>query len=74
MSATSAMPDTFRITLAQRNPVVGDIAGNTGQARDAWVLGRDAGAGLVALTEMFVTGYQIQDLVRKPAFVSSSTL
>lgn len=63
------MSDTFRITLAQLNPVVGDLVANAAQAKDAWDQGRLAGAGLVALPEMFITGYQIQDLVRKPAFV-----
>ena len=62
------MADTFRITLAQLNPTVGDIAGNIALARDAWEQGRAAGADLVALPEMFVTGYNTQDLVRKPAF------
>jgi len=66
------MADTFRITLAQLNPVVGDIAANAEQARAAWAAGRDAGAGLVALTEMFISGYQIQDLVRKRAFVTDA--
>jgi NAD+ synthase len=66
------MPDTFRITLAQLNPVVGDIEANAEQARAAWAAGREAGAGLVALTEMFITGYQIQDLVRKRAFVADA--
>ncbi|WP_163848815.1 NAD+ synthase [Pseudooceanicola aestuarii] len=62
------MADSFRITLAQLNPVVGDIAGNAAQARAAWEAGRDAGADLVALTEMFITGYNTQDLVEKPVF------
>ena len=62
------MADTFRITIAQMNPVVGDIPGNIAKARDAWNAGRDAGADLVALPEMFVTGYNAQDLVMKPAF------
>lgn len=63
------MAETFRITLAQLNPTVGDIAGNAAQARAAWEAGRDAGAGLLALTEMFITGYQVQDLVMRPAFL-----
>lgn len=63
------MADTFRLTLAQLNPVVGDIAGNIAKARAAWDEGRAAGADMVALTEMFVTGYQTQDLILKPAFV-----
>ena len=51
------MSDIFRLMLAQLNPVVGDIAGNIARARAAWQAGRDAGADMVALTEMFVTGY-----------------
>ena len=62
------MTDTFRITLAQLNPVLGDIAGNCARARAAWETGRAAGADLVMLPEMFVTGYQTQDLVQKPIF------
>ncbi|MEM6371620.1 MAG: NAD+ synthase [Pseudomonadota bacterium] len=62
------MADTFRITLAQLNPVVGDIAGNAVKARTAWEAGRDAGADMVALPEMFITGYNAQDLVMKAAF------
>jgi len=62
------MAERFRITLAQLNPTVGDLAGNAAQAHAAWIEGRDAGADLVALPEMFITGYNAQDLVMKPAF------
>ncbi|MCE8512062.1 NAD+ synthase [Ruegeria pomeroyi] len=62
------MADRFRITLAQLNPTVGDLAGNAAKARMAWERGRAAGADLVALPEMFVTGYNTQDLVMKPVF------
>ncbi|WP_323763603.1 NAD+ synthase [Marinovum sp.] len=62
------MADTFRITLAQLNPMVGDIAGNAALAREAWEAGRAAGADLVAFPEMFIAGYNAQDLVMKPAF------
>ncbi|MEP3637655.1 MAG: NAD+ synthase [Paracoccaceae bacterium] len=62
------MADTFRITLGQLNPTVGDIAGNVAKARTAWDAGREANADLVALPEMFITGYNAQDLVMKPAF------
>ncbi|MGE4326394.1 MAG: NAD+ synthase [Pseudodonghicola sp.] len=58
----------FRVTLAQLNPVMGDLKGNAAQARAAWEEGRAAGADLVALPEMFITGYNTQDLVMKPAF------
>ena len=62
------MADRFRITLGQLNPTVGDLAGNAALAREAWEAGRDAGADLVALPEMFITGYNAQDLVMKRAF------
>ncbi|HHC30102.1 MAG TPA: NAD+ synthase, partial [Rhodobacterales bacterium] len=62
------MSETFRLTLAQLNPTVGDIAGNAAKARAAWAAGKAAGADLVALPESFLIGYQPQDLVMRPAF------
>lgn len=62
------MAETFRLTLAQINPTVGDLAGNAARAVAAWEAGRAAKAQMVALPEMFVTGYQTRDLVMKPAF------
>lgn len=62
------MADRFRLTLAQLNPVVGDLDGNAAKARAAWEQGRAAGADLVAFPEMFIAGYNAQDLVMKPAF------
>ncbi|MGP1357886.1 NAD+ synthase, partial [Roseicyclus sp.] len=62
------MPERFRLTLAQLNPTVGDLAGNAGMARAAWAEAKAAGADMIAFPEMFLTGYQLQDLVKKPAF------
>ncbi|WP_271948347.1 NAD+ synthase [Ruegeria faecimaris] len=62
------MADRFRITLAQLNPIVGDLEGNAAKAFSAWEQAREAGAQLVAFPEMFITGYNTQDLVIKPAF------
>ncbi len=62
------MTNRFRLTLAQLNPTVGDISGNIAKARDAWSMGAEAGADLVALPEMFATGYQCQDLIMRPPF------
>jgi len=62
------MADRFRITLAQLNPVLGDIAGNAARAREVWAEAKSAGADLVAFTEMYVTGYNPQDLIDRPAF------
>ncbi|TDL75983.1 NAD+ synthase [Palleronia sediminis] len=66
------MTDRFRLTVAQSNPTVGDLEGNAAKARDAWAAARDAGADMVALPEMFVTGYQVQDLAQKPAFTADA--
>jgi len=62
------MTDSFRLTLAQMNPTVGALRANAEKAHAAWEEGRAAGADLVALTEMYITGYNAQDLVMKPAF------
>ncbi len=66
------MAERFRLTLAQLNPTLGALAANAALALDAWQQGRAAGAQMVALTEMFITGYQTQDLVLKPAFYADA--
>ena len=66
------MRDRFRLTMAQLNPTMGDLEGNAAKALEAWTAGRAAGADLVALPEMFLTGYQTQDLVLKDAFVADA--
>ncbi|MGB7270162.1 MAG: NAD+ synthase [Albidovulum sp.] len=66
------MTEKFRLTLAQLNPTVGALEANAAKARKAWEAGRKAGADMVALTEMFITGYQTRDLVMKPAFYSEA--
>ncbi|EPX82554.1 NAD+ synthase [Salipiger mucosus] len=62
------MADRFRLTIAQYNPIVGDLAGNAARAREAWEAGKAAGADMVALPEMFVAGYNPQDLPMKHTF------
>ncbi|MBC6438198.1 MAG: NAD+ synthase [Rhodobacteraceae bacterium] len=64
------MAGNFRMTLAQLNPTLGDLERNAEQARMAWAGAKAAGADMLALPEMFITGYQLQDLVRKPAFAA----
>jgi NAD+ synthase len=66
------MTQIFRLTLAQLNPTLGALRENAEKARAAWAEGKAAGADLVALPEMFLTGYQTQDLVMKPAFVADA--
>ena len=62
------MSDLFKLTLAQLTPCVGDIPNNRAKALAAWESGKAARSDLVALPEMFLTGYQLQDLVLRPAF------
>jgi NAD+ synthase len=59
--------NSFKLALAQLNPVVGDIEGNVARARRARADVAEAGAYLIAFTELFLTGYPIEDLVLKPA-------
>ncbi|MGB0497470.1 MAG: NAD+ synthase [Rubricella sp.] len=66
------MKDRFRLTLAQLDATVGDLAGNAALAQRAHAAGAAAGADLVALPEMFMTGYQTLDLGRRPAFVEQA--
>jgi len=58
----------FLITLAQLNPTVGDVEGNAAKARAARERAKADGADLVVLSELFIAGYQPEDLVLKPAF------
>jgi NAD+ synthase len=61
----------FRITLAQVNPTVGDVAGNAEKARAARARAKADGADLMLLPELFIAGYPPEDLVLKPAFQSA---
>ena len=66
------MTDSLKITLAQLNPVVGDIDGNIAKIKAARLAGAVAGAHLVIGTELCVTGYPPEDLILKSAFVRAS--
>jgi NAD+ synthase len=60
--------DQFSITLAQLNPIVGDVSGNAAKVRAARARAKADGADLVMLSELFIAGYPPEDLVLKPAF------
>src|SRR5256714_4177871 len=60
--------DRLAIAIGQLNPTVGDIAGNADKARRARAEAARSGADLVALSELFLSGYPPEDLVLKPAF------
>ena len=59
------------ITLAQLNPIVGDVAGNAAKARATRAQASADGADLIVFPELFISGYPPEDLVLKPAFQSA---
>jgi NAD+ synthase len=63
---------TLTIALAQLNPTVGDLRGNTALIRrsrdDAAALGSD----LVVFPELSLVGYPPEDLVLRPSFVKNA--
>ncbi|MGA8434780.1 MAG: NAD+ synthase [Methyloceanibacter sp.] len=64
--------DSFKLALAQLNPVVGDLDGNVKKARAARTEAATKGADLIAFTELYLTGYPIEDLVLKPALQAAA--
>ena len=66
------MAKKFQITLAQLNPTVGDLEGNYKVALEAWEKAQKVGSDLIAFTELFITGYNTQDLIKKPSFFKAA--
>jgi NAD+ synthase (glutamine-hydrolysing) len=62
----------MRLALAQINAVVGDLDGNRERILAAVADARSAGADLVLLPELAVTGYPPEDLLLRPAFVRAA--
>ena len=63
------MDRVVRVALAQINPVVGDLWGNSRLIVEWIGRARDQGADVVMFPELALTGYPPEDLVLKPAFV-----
>lgn len=59
----------MRVALAQIDPIVGDLAGNRAQIEDAAKKAEAAGARLVVLPELALTGYPPMDLLERDGFV-----
>jgi NAD+ synthase len=62
------MTDTLSLFLAQLNPTVGDIDGNTRKIVEARRKAAAAGVDLVIASELVVPGYPPEDLVLRRAF------
>ena len=61
-------PASFKIVLAQLNPVVGDLRGNANRVVEAHAQAKALGADVIVFSELFLNGYPPEDLVLKPAF------
>ena len=62
----------IRIALAQLNPIVGDLVGNSELSFNAIKESAQQGANIVVLPEMMLTGYPVEDLALRPSFQQAS--
>ena len=62
----------LRVALAQVNPTVGDLAGNAALIKQSVDQAVGAGAHIVVLPEMVLTGYPVEDLALRPSFQVAS--
>ena len=62
----------MRVALAQIDPTVGDIDGNVERVLDAARRASAAGARIVVLPELAITGYPPRDLLERPRFVDDN--
>jgi NAD+ synthase (glutamine-hydrolysing) len=62
----------MKIFIAQLNPIVGALETNRSMIRDAYESGKRAGADVVMVPELAVTGYPPLDLLDKKLFVEAS--
>jgi NAD+ synthase len=64
-------PGSFRLSMAQVNPTVGDIQGNTALIRAARATAAADDASLVAFPELVLVGYPPEDLVLRPSLLTA---
>jgi len=60
------------VALAQINPTVGDLNGNSALIMNSVAEAKKAGAHLIVFPEMIVTGYPVEDLALRPSFQVAS--
>ena len=63
---------TFRLAMAQMNPTVGDLEGNTAKILQFIEEARSQDADLVAFPELALPGYPPEDLLFKPQFIQDN--
>ena len=62
----------LRLAMAQINPTVGDLAGNSTQILKKVQQAQDLGSNLVLFPELALTGYPIEDLALSKDFLNDS--
>src|SRR3982075_2196577 len=62
----------MRLSLCQINATVGDISGNLERIGEGMRAGRDAGADLILVPELAVTGYPPEDLLLREHFLADA--
>lgn len=65
------MVQTFKIAVAQINPLVGDVEGNTKKITANISRAQTEKADLVVFPELVVSGYPPEDLILKPSFLKA---
>ena len=60
------------VALAQINPTVGDLNGNSALIMNSVAEAKKAGAHIIVFPEMIVTGYPVEDLALRPSFQDAS--
>jgi NAD+ synthase (glutamine-hydrolysing) len=60
------------VALAQINPTVGDLNGNSALIMNSVAEAKGAGAHIIVFPEMIVTGYPVEDLALRPSFQDAS--
>jgi len=61
-----------KIAIAQINPLVGDLEGNTGKIINYIQKAKEQGADVVVFPELAITGYPPKDLLLKHSFVKKN--
>jgi NAD+ synthase (glutamine-hydrolysing) len=59
----------MKVTIAQLNPIVGDINGNASKTIQTLAQCRDQEPDLVVFPELFLVGYPPKDLLERPWFI-----
>jgi NAD+ synthase (glutamine-hydrolysing) len=61
----------MKVLVAQLNPTVGDMRGNTCKIVKSIASGREKGADIVLFSELALCGYPPEDLLLHPAFIDA---